>query len=87
MALTLLGGGCYYYYCSRHYRHQYPSLPQFLQFPLGWVKPLAVLIRPAVALLVVVLESAFPKLPNRVVFVFKFAARLLPLAYRALALF
>ena len=35
-----------------------------MQFPLGYIKPPAVLLRPAVKSLAVVLESAFPKLPN-----------------------
>ena len=35
-----------------------------MQFPLGYIKPLAVLLRPTVKLLAVVLEFTFPKLSN-----------------------
>ena len=58
-----------------------------MQFPLGCIKPLAVLLRPTVKSPAVVLESAFPKLPDWVVFIFEFAVRLLLLPYRALILF
>jgi hypothetical protein len=35
-----------------------------MQFPLGHVKPLVVLLYPTIKSLAVVLKSTFPKLPN-----------------------